>query len=309
MNNKEENIKEENNEEKNKIRFSELIYKKDKSDEEIEELNSLFSKFNSSDEGRTFIYEMLPEKKTGVEKENALNRKEIVSGMLENVNKNEKDILANVAGNNALSLYEYFHNKREPGYIGEGVGEAPVVVGQRMSAEPYLKDIRKEKAAAVRSLRAAGRVDLVPTVLKQARDKAIEVRGSVDAKNMELDAAVQQANLGAALQGIQIGETNRQFNDQMREALEAQRGAAMSENLSNIRDASADALNSMTYNRDNKIKTAMYALGEDDPEIIKSIGAYLNKGGSQRRGRLTAREKAHARKQSKSQRSNRRKEQ
>ncbi len=211
--------------------------------------------------------------------EDANYKAAVVAKMQDNIEKNKGDIIANKLINDAISIAEYFHNKKEPPYQRGSVPDVPFMVGQRISADPYLQDINRGKIAAIRNLRAAGRQDLIPTVLKQADNKAAEIRGSIDAKNAELKMAADNANMGAMMQGIQLGVSNRHFDEQMHAQHEAMRGAAQSENISNIRETLSDFQNSMTENRDNEISNMIYALSAEDPEILKSLGAWLEKKG------------------------------
>ena len=216
---------------------------------------------------------------TGENDKDANYKAAVVAKMQENIEKNKGDIIGNKLINDAISVAEYFHNKKEPPYQRGSVPDVPFMVGQRISADPYLQDINRGKIAAIRNLRAAGRQDLIPTVLKQADNKAAEIRGSIDAKNAELKMAADNANMGAMMQGIQLGVSNRHFDEQMHAQHEAMRGAAQSENITNIRKTLSDYQNSMTKNRDNEISNMIYALAAEDPEILKSLGAWLEKRG------------------------------
>lgn len=219
------------------------------------------------------------ELKPGEDGKDANYKAAVVAKMLDNIEKNKGDIIGNKLINDAISIAEYFHNKKEPPYQRGSVPDVPFMVGQRISADPYLQAINRGKIAAIRNLRAAGRQDLIPTVLKQADNKAAEIRGSIDAKNAELKMAADNANMGAMMQGIQLGVSNRHFDEQMHAQHEAMRGAAQSENITNIRETLSDYQNSMTENRDNEISNMIYALSAEDPEILKSLGAWLEKKG------------------------------
>lgn len=219
------------------------------------------------------------ELKPGEDGKDANYKAAVVAKMQDNIEKNKGDIIGNKLINDAISIAEYFHNKKEPPYQRGSVPDVPFMVGQRISADPYLQDINRGKIAAIRNLRAAGRQDLIPTVLKQADNKAAEIRGSIDAKNAELKMAADNANMGAMMQGIQLGVSNRHFDEQMHAQHEAMRGAAQSENITNLRETLSDYQNSMTENRDNEISNIIYALSAEDPEILKSLGAWLEKKG------------------------------
>jgi Fe-S cluster assembly iron-binding protein IscA len=219
------------------------------------------------------------ELKPGEDGKDANYKAAVVAKMQDNIEKNKGDIIANKLINDAISIAEYFHNKKEPPYQRGSVPDVPFMVGQRISADPYLQAINRGKIAAIRNLRAAGRQDLIPTVLKQADNKAAEIRGSIDAKNAELKMAADNANMGAMMQGIQLGVSNRHFDEQMHAQHEAMRGAAQSENITNLRETLSDYQNSMTENRDNEISNIIYALSAEDPEILKSLGAWLEKKG------------------------------
>lgn len=233
--------------------------------------------------------------------EDANYKAAVVAKMQDNIEKNKGDIIANKLINDAISIAEYFHNKKEPPYQRGSVPDVPFMVGQRISADPYLQAINRGKIAAIRNLRAAGRQDLIPTVLKQADNKAAEIRGSIDAKNAELKMAADNANMGAMMQGIQLGVSNRHFDEQMHAQHEAMRGAAQSENITNIRETLSDYQNSMTANRDNEISNMIYALSAEDPEILKSLGAWLEKKGDSNKpayDKATARRYAQIRRRS-----------
>ena len=234
--------------------------------------------------------------------EDANYKAAVVAKMQDNIEKNKGDIIGNKLINDAISIAEYFHNKKEPPYQRGSVPDVPFMVGQRISADPYLQAINRGKIAAIRNLRAAGRQDLIPTVLKQADNKAAEIRGSIDAKNAELKMAADNANMGAMMQGIQLGVSNRHFDEQMHAQHEAMRGAAQSENITNIRETLSDYQNSMTENRDNEISNMIYALSAEDPEILKSLGAWLEKKGDSNKAaydKATARRYAQIKRRSK----------
>jgi len=242
------------------------------------------------------------ELKPGENGKDANYKAAVVAKMQDNIEKNKGDIIGNKLINDAISIAEYFHNKKEPPYQRGSVPDVPFMVGQRISADPYLQDINRGKIAAIRNLRGAGRQDLIPTVLKQADNKAAEIRGSIDAKNAELKMAADNANMGAMMQGIQLGVSNRHFDEQMHAQHEAMRGAAQSENITNIRETLSDYQNSMTENRDNEISNMIYALSAEDPEILKSLGAWLEKKGDSNKAaydKATARRYAQTKRRSK----------
>ena len=125
---------------------------------------------------------------------------------------------------------------------------------------------------------AQGRNDLIPSVIEAANDETNKVRMEEHNLNMQSKMQVDQFNATAKNQGIQLGLQNTMFDKQMGAQHEQLRGAAISENLTNLRDSSRDAINSMTANRDNQISQAMYAAALDDPKLAAAmLSKFINK--------------------------------
>lgn len=214
-----------------------------------------------------------PAKKKEREEDTSMDdfRRAIVAMMGENVDQNKKDIQRNRFANDALSVGEMLHNINEPEYEGSSVPEPHLAVAQKMDTKPMLDRISRSKNAQIKNLMAQGRNDLIPSVIEAANDETNKVRMEEHNLNMQSKMQVDQFNATAKNQGIQLGLQNTMFDKQMGAQHEQLRGAAISENLTNLRDSSRDAINSMTANRDNQISQAMYAAALDDPKLAAAM--------------------------------------
>lgn len=201
--------------------------------------------------------------------------KEIVEAMGDNVKTNERDIVGNRIYNDVFSLGEYLHNKNEPKYQGTATEDTALIVGDRLAADTAIEQINRSKAATVKQLAAAGRHDMIPSVLKEASNKKAELQQNIDNANAQLGMQVKQLNQQSFNQGIELGMKASQFDAQMDAQHEALRGAAMSQNLSNLRDSHRDMTNSLTANRDNKVSYAMYLSALDNPDVLESIQNFM----------------------------------
>lgn len=201
--------------------------------------------------------------------------KEIVEAMGDNVKTNERDIVGNRIYNDVFSLGEYLHNKNEPKYQGTATEDTALIVGDRLAADTAIEQINRSKAATVKQLAAAGRHDMIPSVLKEASNKKAELQQNIDNANAQLGMQVKQLNQQSFNQGIELGMKASQFDAQMDAQHEALRGAAMSQNLSNLRDSHRDMTNSLTANRDNKVSYAMYRSALDNPDVLESIQNFM----------------------------------
>lgn len=210
------------------------------------------------------------------------NTADILNMMAENIKKNKGDIFANKMLNDVMSLGELYHNINEPKFSGTGVREPYLTIGQRISAKPVIDKLETSKNATIKQLQAIGRQDLIPAVMKAAETQISEAITNANNINANFAQQTEQLNTQALNQGIQLGLSNEQFNAQMREQKEAMKGAAISENLTNIRASTKDYLNSMTANRDNEVSMAMYLSALEDPEVQKALVANFMKNRNKR---------------------------
>ena len=200
----------------------------------------------------------------------------IMESMGRNIEANKKDIMGNRAFNDAISLGELMHNINEAKYAGEPVKEPMMIVGDRMSAKASLDSIDRSKAAQVKQLASVGRQDLIPSVLKEADNKKLEVMQNVENANAQIGNQIKQINQQTYNQGIELGMRGNQFDAQMLAQQEALRGASESQNIENIRKTATDYTNSMTMNKDNKLSYDIYAAALKDPELMKSINTFMD---------------------------------
>lgn len=203
------------------------------------------------------------------------NTADILNMMAENIKKNKGDIFANKMLNDVMSLGELHHNINEPEFSGTGVREPYLTIGQRISAKPIIDKLETSKNATIKQLQAIGRQDLIPAVMKAAETQISEAITNANNINANFAQQTEQLNTQALNQGIQLGLSNEQFNAQMREQKETMKGAAISENLTNIRASTKDYLNSMTANRDNEVSMAMYLSALEDPEVQKAFANFM----------------------------------
>lgn len=200
----------------------------------------------------------------------------IMESMGRNIEANKKDIMGNRAFNYAISLGELMHNINEAKYAGEPVKEPMMIVGDRMSAKASLDSIDRSKASAIKQLASVGRQDMIPSVLKEADNKKLEVMQNVENANAQIGNQIKQINQQTYNQGIELGMRGNQFDAQMLAQQEALRGASESQNIENIRKTATDYTNSMTMNKDNKLSYDIYAAALKDPELMKSINTFID---------------------------------
>lgn len=200
----------------------------------------------------------------------------IMESMGRNIEANKKDIMGNRAFNDAISIGELMHNINEAKYAGEPVKEPMMIVGDRMSAKASLDSIDRSKAAQVKQLASVGRQDLIPSVLKEADNKKLEVMQNVENANAQIGNQIKQINQQTYNQGIELGMRGNQFDAQMLAQQEALRGVSESQNIENIRKTATDYTNSMTMNKDNKLSYDIYAAALKDPELMKSINTFMD---------------------------------
>ena len=196
-------------------------------------------------------------------------RKYIVGKMGENIKQNKNDIIGNKIINDVMSLGEMQNNINEPEFVGTGLQEPALMIGQKLLSNPMTNKIETSKNAAIKQLISSGRQDLIPSVIKTANNQTMEAITNVENQNAQILNNTEQLNTQIKNQGIQLGLSNEQFNSQMREQKENIRGQAISQNLTNVRDSSRDVVNSLTMNRDNEVSYDMYLAALDDPEMLK----------------------------------------
>jgi hypothetical protein len=200
----------------------------------------------------------------------------IVKSMGENIKTNERDIKGNRTFNDIITLGEMANNINEPKYEGESIKEPAMMVSERISAKASLDSIDRSKAAAIKQLASVGRQDMIPSVLKEADNKKLEIQQNVGNANAQIINQERQINQQTYNQGIELGMRGSQFDAQMSSQQEQLRGAALSQNLTNLRNSSRDMTNSMTMNSDNKITYDMYIAALNDPEMMKFMQSYYS---------------------------------
>jgi len=200
----------------------------------------------------------------------------IVKSMGENIKTNERDIKGNRTFNDIITLGEMANNINEPKYEGESIKEPAMMVSERISAKASLDSIDRSKASAIKQLASVGRQDMIPSVLKEADNKKLEILQNVGNANAQIINQERQINQQTYNQGIELGMRGSQFDAQMSSQQEQLRGAALSQNLTNLRNSSRDMTNSMTMNSDNKITYDMYIAALNDPEMMKFMQSYYS---------------------------------
>ena len=218
--------------------------------------------------------EKLSEENTPTQKGDSL-MSYLMDRLGDNLKNNKSDVIKDRAFNDLLSIGELANNLNEPPYNDISKIEAGKMQSVKMSNDTMIDNIDRQKNSQIKYMRSIGRQDLIPSIVSAADNKKAEMLEQLNNTNANLENAARQTNLQTETQTKATNIGIDQFNRQMFERAELNKGAAVSQNITNLRQSNRDFTNNMTGIRDNDLTYLMYMSAGEDPKVKDAIANYL----------------------------------
>lgn len=219
--------------------------------------------------------EKLSEEKTTNQEGNSLTSF-LMDKLGDNLEKNKTDVIKDRAFNDVISIGELANNLNEAPYNEVSNIEAGKMQAAKMSNNTMIDNIDRQKNSQIKYMRSIGRQDLIPSIIAATDNKKAEMAEQLNNTNANIETSANQVNLQTETQTKAANSNIDQFNRQMFERAEINKGAAISQNITNLRNSSRDYTNNMTGVRDNDLSYLMYMAATQDPNIQKSLSYFMN---------------------------------
>jgi len=225
------------------------------------------------------VSEAAREKLNAEQQEGSQNKNDLMSYLMdklgENLKNNKQDVITDRAFNDTISIGEMINNLNEPPYEDVSKIEAGKIQAVKMSNDTMIDNIDRQKNSQIKYMRSIGRQDLIPSIVAATDNKKAEMAEQLNNTNANLENAARQTNLQTETQTKATNTGIDQFNRQMFERAEMNKGAAVSQNLTNLRNSSRDFTNNMTGVRDNDLSYLMYMAASEDPKLKDALSNYM----------------------------------
>ena len=225
------------------------------------------------------VSEAAREKLNAEQQEGSQNKDDLMSYLMDklgdNLKNNKQDVITDRAFNDTISIGEMINNLNEPPYEDVSKIEAGKMQAVKMSNDTMIDNIDRQKNSQIKYMRSIGRQDLIPSIVAATDNKKAEMAEQLNNTNANLENAARQTNLQTETQTKAANMGIDQFNRQMFERAEINKGAAVSQNLTNLRNSSRDFTNNMTGIRDNDLSYLMYMAASEDPKLKDALSNYM----------------------------------